>query len=68
MTYAAAAILIAFALACLLWPGRVLRIAQGNALDLFSPAYARASAIVLRLIGLALLIAVPALYWLGYAR
>lgn len=68
MTYAVAAILMAFALACLLWPRRVLRIVQGNALAAFAPGYAHASAIVLRLIGFALLIAVPALFWLGYAR
>lgn len=68
MRYAVAAILLAFGLACLLWPARVLRAVQGNASDVLAPVYLRVSTMILRVLGFALLVAVPALFLLGYAR
>ena len=68
MVYAVAAVLMLYALLCLLWPGHVFRAFQGGFAHTVSPGYVRGSTIVIRLLGLALLIGVPALFLLGYAR
>lgn len=66
MRYAIAAVLMLYALLCLLWPGHVFRFFQGGFSQTVSAGYIRGSAIALRLLGAALLIAVPALFLLGY--
>lgn len=67
MRYAAAAILMLYALICLIWPGHVFRAFQGGFAHTVSAGYIRGSQVVIRLLGLGLLIGVPALFWLGYA-
>jgi hypothetical protein len=68
MRYAIAAILMAYALICLIWPAHVFRAFQGGFAGTVSEGYVRGSAIVIRLVGLGLLVGVPALFLLGYAE
>ncbi|HST37541.1 MAG TPA: hypothetical protein VLK25_13055 [Allosphingosinicella sp.] len=68
MTYAIAAILMLYALLCLVWPRHVFAAFQGGFARTVSAGYVRGSAIAIRLLGLALLIGVPALFILGYAK
>lgn len=67
MRYAAAAIILVYGLVCLLWPGHVFRFTQGRLHPTLSGSYVRGSQLVLRLVGLAILIGVPALFLTGYA-
>jgi hypothetical protein len=67
MRYAAAAIILSYGLVCLLWPAHVLRFTQGRLRHTLSEGYVRGSQIVLRLVGLAILVGVPALFLTGYA-
>jgi len=68
MRYAAAAIVLVYALACLLWPAHVFRLTQGGFRHTVSDGYVRGSLIALRLVGLLILIGVPALFLAGYVR
>lgn len=68
MRYAIAAILMIYALLCLIWPAHVFAALQGGFARALPAGYVRGSAIVIRLLGAALLIAVPALFLFGYVR
>jgi len=68
MRYAFAAIIMVYGLLCLLWPRHVFRAFQGGFASTVSQGYVRGSAIVIRLLGGAILIGVPALFLLGYAE
>ena len=67
MRYAAAAIILVYALVCLVWPAHVFRFTQGGFRNTVSDGYVRGSLIALRLIGLLVLIGIPALFLTGYA-
>ena len=68
MRYAIAAILLIYAALCLIWPGHVFRALQGRVANTMPAGYVRGSTIVIRLLGAAIIIAVPAIYLLGYAE
>ena len=68
MRYAIAAILLFYALLCLIWPGHVFRALQGRIANTMPPGYVRGSTFVIRLLGAAIIVAVPILYLLGYAE
>ena len=68
MIYALAAILMLYALICVIWPDHVFRAFQGGFAHTVSAGYIRGSAIVIRLIGLGLLVGLPALFLLGYIK
>ena len=68
MRYAIAAILLLYAALCLIWPGHVFRALQGRMANTMPAGYARGSTLVIRLLGAAIVVAVPALYLLGYAQ
>lgn len=67
MVYAIAAILMLYALICLIWPGHVFRAFQGGFARTLPAGYVRGSAIAIRLLGLGLLIGVPTMFWFGHA-
>lgn len=68
MPYAAAAIVLIYGLLCLIWPARVFQFLQGGFRKTASEGYRNGSVLVLRLTGLLILIGVPTLFLLGYAR
>jgi hypothetical protein len=68
MRYAAAAILLIYGLACLIWPGKVFHAMQGGFRTTVSDSYVKGSILVIRLVGGAILIGVPCLFLFGPAR
>ena len=68
MRYAAAAIILVYGLVCLIWPAHVFRFTQGGFRNTVSEGYVRGSLIALRLVGLTILIGVPALFLAGYGQ
>jgi len=68
MRYAIAAILLLYAALCLIWPGHVFRALQGRLANTMPAGYVRGSTLVIRLLGGAIIIAVPALFLLGYVE
>lgn len=68
MRYVFAAILLVYGLACLLWPERVFRLLHGNYAKTLREGYVRGSAVALRLVGLVILVAVPAAFLLGWGQ
>lgn len=65
MKYAIAAILMLYALVCLLWPRHVFFAFQGGFAKRLPGGYIGFSTWVIRLLGLAIMIAVPAIFLLG---
>jgi len=65
MSYAIAAILMLYGLVCLLWPRPVFLALQGGLAKGLPGGYIDFSAWVIRLLGLAIVIAVPAIFLLG---
>jgi hypothetical protein len=68
MRYAVAAIIMVYALLCLIWPRHVFHAFQGGFSHTVSDGYVRGSVIVIRLLGAAILIGVPALFLVGYTE